>query len=265
MELRDGRHDDSVEEALCRIIQEAGFGQQEELKNVIMCSECWRESEGLHVCAPPVSTWPRRLDLFAVLSAWIRPTYRATWVRWNCCVSDATTNRRSPLPVTSFQSPEWSVWTTSCPVPAHNRRCESGTPYPITLSVPVLRIQSSTATTAICISGWYEAKSQLVFAVTTAVAQLQHLQPGYASSPVPASIPESRPPPRLRDTPKHRPRIRSRHTYPRRYAGRRPAPSVGLWPSKVVGRVRQRQRTFHISPRKTSQFPTIRPQGSRSE
>jgi hypothetical protein len=70
-----------------------------------------------------------------------------------------------------------------------------------TLSVPVLRIQSSTVTTAICISGWYEAKSQLVFAVTTAVAQLQHLQPGYASSPVPASIPESRPPPRLRDTP----------------------------------------------------------------
>jgi hypothetical protein len=91
MELRDGRHDDSVEEALCRIIQEAGFGQQEELKNVIMCSECWRESEGLHVCAPPVSTWPRRLDLFAVLSAWIRPTYRAIRLRWDCCVSDATT------------------------------------------------------------------------------------------------------------------------------------------------------------------------------
>jgi hypothetical protein len=72
-----------------------------------------------------------------------------------------------------------------------------------TLSVPVFRIQSSTVTTAIfCISGWYEAKNQLVFAATTtAVAQLHYLQPGYASSPVPASIPESRPPSRLRDTP----------------------------------------------------------------
>jgi hypothetical protein len=134
------------------------------------------------------------------------------------------------------------------------------------LSVPVFRIQSSTVTTAICISGWYEAKNQHTFVAATAVAQLQHLQPGHSSSPV--SVPESRPPLRLRDTPETPPaRIRPRHIQARRYAGRRSAPSVGLWPSQVVSRVRQRQRTIHIRPRKTSQFPTPiwRPQGSHTD
>jgi hypothetical protein len=129
--------------------------------------------------------------LAPTVSAGIQGSVSGLGLRWNCCVSDAATNTRSPSPVTSFQSPGWSVWTVSCPVPTHNRRCESGTPYP-TRSSLCLQFASNLVTTAICTSGWYEAKNQQsVFVAATAVAQPQHLQPGHASGPVPVPVPES--------------------------------------------------------------------------